>query len=198
LNELLPQAFAHRRVFSSLPLLFNIAPARGGSIEDMVCGLNPARSFEFAQQFARGYQARPFVDNGATLLHVGVFEQQQGFGCRVAAKKPLEGFYCRLLAEPANRTAFLETPLLIDADIGRDDPYRFQMVVDPCDDLISPRRPMNTRRFDVDASGILTGNPGRSSTSRASARTNVNSGEVSVTIRLNGWFMPAAISALHG
>ena len=145
-----PEPFARRGILFRTALPRDIAALRGSLVENVVGRLNGAGRVELAQEIAGADQAHPLINDGAPLLDIGVLEQQQCLGGGVAAQQSAEGFDRRLLAEPANRTALLEPPLLVDVDIGRGDLHRAEMVVDPGDDLLRARRAMDLRGVDID------------------------------------------------
>jgi len=51
--------------------------------------------------------------------------------------------------KPSNGAALFQTPLLVDTDIGRNDPNHIQVVVDPFYDLLSARRTVYPSRLNV-------------------------------------------------
>jgi hypothetical protein len=91
LNKLMSQAFARRLVFPGLALPLDVAPASRSLVENMIGGLNQACGLKFAQIVARANQAHPFVDDRATLPHVAVLEQQQGYSGEVSVTMRLNG-----------------------------------------------------------------------------------------------------------
>ncbi len=125
-------------------------------------------------------------------MNVAIFEQEERFGCGITSQKTLKGFNRGLLAKATNGAAFLQTPLLVNTDIGWNDSHGIQMIVDPFNNPVSSGRAMHAGSFDVDSIRDAHARPGRSNASSASARTSANSGEVSVTIRLNGLLTPTA------
>jgi len=90
------------------------------------------------------------IHDRTPLLDVGVFEQEQRLGSRIATKESLQDFDSGLLTEAPGRAPFLQAPLLVNADIGGDDLHQIQMGVDPFDYLLGSRRAMNARSLNID------------------------------------------------
>jgi len=148
-SKLPAQAFTRGGIPARHPLPFHVAALRGCLIENVVGGLNQVSLLKLAQKIACADQADTFIDDGTTLLDIAVLEQQQRFRGWIAAKKSLQYFDRRLLAEPTDRAAFFKTPLLINPNIGRNDPDHIQMRVNPFHDLLSAGDTMNACRFDI-------------------------------------------------
>jgi len=116
--------------------------------------LNQLRRQELTQKITGADRSDAFIDNGAPPLDIRILERKQRLGAWVAGQEPLQGLNRCLFTEAANGPAFLQTPLLVDADVGWN----------------------NSGAIKVSRRGL-------SKTSSASARTKVKSGEVSVTMR---------------
>ena len=148
--ELLPELAANLDIARGLALPVHVATVCRRRIEYVIGRLDQPFRLKLAQEIAGTDQADTHINNRAASVHVAVFEQQERLGFRVTAQEPLQGFDRGLLAKPANRTPFFEAPLLVDADISRNDSDPVEVIIDPLDDLLGARRSMHARRFDID------------------------------------------------
>src|SRR5208282_2516290 len=95
--QLCAQPLSRGGVSARFPLSFDVAALRSGSIENEVRRLDQSRRLEFSQEITGADQAHAFVDDRAASLDIGVLEQQERFGLRIAAQKPVERLDRRLL-----------------------------------------------------------------------------------------------------
>src|SRR5450432_610114 len=77
-------------------------------------------------------------------------KKQKRLGGRIGAQESVERFDGRLFAKPPNGSTLFKAPLLVDADIGWNDPDRVKMSVDPFNNLFSSRRPMHPGCLEID------------------------------------------------
>jgi hypothetical protein len=71
----------------------------------------------------------------------------------------------RPVRQASRRAAFVETALLVNADIGRNDPPHVEMIVDPRDNAIRAGRP---RRLGINRIGDADGAGRRAAAHQAS------------------------------
>jgi hypothetical protein len=111
-RQLAAESFARCAIFVGGALAFDVAALCRGLIKNVVGGLDQSRRLQLAQEIAGADQTNTLINDGAAALDVGALEQQQRLGCRIAAQEPLQRLDRGLFAEAADRTTFLEAPLL--------------------------------------------------------------------------------------
>ncbi len=151
--ELPPEPFAGLRVAARLALTLDVATSLGGLIQNLIGRLDESGCFEFAQKVPGADQTGAFIDDRSAFGDITILEQQKGFGFGIGREIPIQGLDRCLFAKTQCRAALFDPPLLVNADIRRDNPHGVWVSVDPFDDLFRPRRAMNARSFDINRVG---------------------------------------------
>ena len=147
---MLLKPLARFKVADRVALALNVATLSRRLIENTIGGLDQTARLELPQKIARADQIGALIDDGAPALDVGIFEKQKRASLRVRAQKSVQRLDRGLLAKAANRTAFVQAALLVDADVGRNDTDPVEMFVDPRDDPVDSWRAAHSRRLDID------------------------------------------------
>ena len=109
----------------------------------MISRLDQVCRLKLAQKITGADEAHPFVNDCPPPRDVRILEEQKRFDLRIAAEKALQNLKRCLFAKRANGPALLDSPLLVDTDLNRDDSDLVEAIVYPLDDAAGTRGAAN-------------------------------------------------------